>query len=172
MNLRVSENFLKLYYEESNKYAGLLVSPSLTRLIQEFSVTLFATLCPSKSQKNRKPGSTPRECPIQIVIYGFLAEKMSVGNLLSEGGLFLQHPIEYDKRVEYINPQYLVRPGSRMPKFESGAFAAGSSSTSSTEEVLDEISKNQLLQVFNSASGPNLFSKVKPSPRLQASLQE
>lgn len=172
MIIRVSGGFLKLYHEESKKYAGLLVSPTLIRLIQEFSVTLFATLGSLQSQKNREPGPTSKECPIQIVVYGFLTEKKSVGNLLSEGGLFLQHPNEYDTRVDYVNPQYLVRPGSRMPKIESGAFAAGSRSISSPEEVLDDVSKNQLLQVFNSANGPDLFSKVKPSPRLQASLQE
>jgi hypothetical protein len=170
--IRVSGSFLKLYHEETNKYAGLLVSPTLTRLIQEFSVTLFATLGSSQSQKNQEPRPISKEYPIQIVVYGFLTEKKLVGNLLSEGGLFLQHPYEYDTRVDYVNPQYLVRPGSRMPKIKAGAFPAGLRSISSPEEVLDDISKSQLLQVFNSATGPDLFSDVKPSPRLRASLQE
>jgi hypothetical protein len=173
VKIRVSGQFLKLYYEDSNKYAGLLISPTLTRLIHEFSVTLFATLSPPRHQKDQAPGSiSSKDCWTHIVIYGVLTEKNAVGNLLSEGGLFLQHPNEYDTRVDYVNPQYLVRPGSRMPKIDVGAFPAGSRSTSSSKEVLDDTSKSQLLQVFNSANGPNWFSEVKSSPRLRTSLQE
>jgi len=163
---------LKLYCEDSNKYAGLLISSTLTRLVHEFSITLSGTLSTPQPQKDQKSESiSSRDCTIHIVVYGLLTEMKPVGNLLSEGGLYLQHPDEYDTRVEYINPQYLVRPGSRMPKIGGASFRACSRSTSS-KEVLDDTSKSQLLQVFNSANGPNLFSEVKSSSRLRTSLQE
>lgn len=173
VTMRISGRFLKLYYEDSNKYAGLLVSPTLIRLIHEFSVTLSATLSPPQPRKDQESESiSSKDCSIHIVVYGLLTEKNSVGNHLSEGGLFLQHPYEYDTQVDYVNPQYLVRPGSRMPKIGVEAFPAGSRGTSSSKEVLDDTSKTQLLRVFNSANGPNLFSVVKSSPRLRTSLQE
>jgi hypothetical protein len=173
VRIRVSGQLLKLYHEGSNKYAGLLISPTLTRLINEFSVTLSATLSPPQSEKDQEPASiSSKDCSIHIVIYGVLTERNSVGDLLSEGSLFLQHPNEYDMRADYVNPHYLLRPGARMPKIDVGTLSGGSRSTSSSREVLDDTSKSQLLQVFNSANGPNLFSEVKSSPRLRTSLQE
>jgi hypothetical protein len=162
---------LKLYYESSNKYAGLVDSPTLSRLTQDFSVTLAATFITPEKVKEQKHQLRPREVTIEIVIYGLRKDMDIVGNLLSEGCLYLQHPMECDTRTAYVNPQYWVRPGSQMPKVEGMTFAAASRSTSS-KELLDEMGTNQLLQLFDCANGPTIFSEVKPSPRLRTRLQE
>lgn len=171
ITIRICGSLLKLYFEASNTYAGLIDAPTLSKLVQSFSVTLVATLT-APQRKEKKCESIPsNERTVHIVIYGLLREMDAVGNFLSDGGHYLQHPSEYDTRLDYVNPQYLVRPGSPMPRLDGVAFTTVSK-FSSCKEILDENVTNQLLHVFDSANGPNMFSEIRPSPRLRTCLQE
>lgn len=171
MTTRICGSLLKLYYEVSNKYAGLLESPTLSKLSQDFMVTLAATFIAPEREKEQRERVRPREISVEIVIYGLHEDMDAIGNFLSEDGIYLQHPKEFDTRAAYVNPQYLVRPGGQMPKVEAATFAAASRHTS-CKEVLDETRTNQLLQLFDCANGPATFSKVRPSPRLLTDLKE
>lgn len=113
----------------------------------------------------------PTKVDVEIVIYGLRKDMDAIGNFLSEGGFYLQHPMECDTRVPYVNPQYLLRPGSQMPKIQNMTSAATVRSTS-VRESLDETRTKQLLQVFDYAEGPTTFGEVKPSLRLRTQLQE
>jgi hypothetical protein len=171
MTTRICGSLLKLYYEASDKYAGLVDSPTLSRLGQDFTATLAATFIAPAREKEQKQQLRPRQVTVEIVIYGLRKDMDAVGNFLSKDGLYLQHPKECDTRVPYVNPQYWVRPGSRMPKVEGITFEAASRSTS-CKELLDETRTSQLLQLFDCANGPSTFSEVRPSLRLRTHLQE
>ncbi|RBQ66617.1 hypothetical protein FVER14953_21306 [Fusarium verticillioides] len=95
----------------------------------------------------------------------------NIGDLLEDSELFLQHPTEYDTRLEYLNPQYLIRPGSTFPRVNGASFQALANQQSS-DQVMEEKSKSEVHRVFDSASGPSTFTQVQPSPRLRTSLQE
>ncbi|KAK2764390.1 hypothetical protein FQN54_009084 [Arachnomyces sp. PD_36] len=170
VTIRVCGSLLKLYTEVSNKYTGLVDSPALSRLGQAYAVTLAATLILPKRKGNKKVTPGPSENTVEIVIYGLLKDKDAVGNFLSEDDAYLQHPKECDIRVAYINPQYLVRPGSKMPRIQGLTFADASGSAS-CKEILNERRTNQLFQVFDCANGPITFPEVKPSRSLRTRLQ-
>ncbi|KAH0541601.1 hypothetical protein FGG08_003949 [Glutinoglossum americanum] len=171
LSTQMCGSLLKFYYEVSNKYAGLVDSPTLSRLNQDFLVTLAATLIAPKREKEQKQRLRPREIAVEIVIYGFHEDMDAVGNSLSEGCLYLQHPKEWDTRVVYVNPQYWIRPGSQMPKVEGMSFVAASS-FAPCRESLDETRTNQLLRLFDCANGPTIYSEVRPSHRLRTHLQD
>ena len=171
MTTRICGSLLKLYYEASNKYAGLVDSPTLSRLRQDFTTTLAATFIAPAKEKEQKQQLRTRQSTVEIVIYGLRKDMDAVGHVLCEDGLYLQHPKECDTSVDYVNPQYWVRSGSQMPKVEGMTFEAASRSTS-CKELLDETRTNQLLQLFDCANGPTTFSEVRPSARLRTCLQE
>jgi hypothetical protein len=169
----LSGEFLKIYIEESNKYAGIFISPAISRLLKEFPITVTAVLEAPKSSKDKKPTvPSTEQCPLHMVLYGLLTDKARIAKLLSDADLFLQHPLEYDMHVPYDNPHYLIRPGSCMPSLRVVASALASNSVASSKKELDEMEKNQLLQVFNSANCTDIVCAETPSPRLGSSLKE
>ena len=171
--LRLSGEFLKVYVEESNKCAGVFISPVLSQLLEEFPVTITAILEAPKCSKDKKVAVTSAEqCPLHMVLYGLQTDKIRIANLLSDADLFLQHPLEYDMHVLYDNPHYLVRPGSCTPSLRGMASASAAASVVSSKKELDEMEKNQLLQVFNSAHCNNIVCAETPSSRLRSSLKE
>jgi hypothetical protein len=171
VTIRICGSLLKLYFEASNTYAGLIEAPALNILVQDFSVTLVATITALQRKEKKRESIPSKERTVHIVVYGLLREMDAVGNFLSDHGHYLQHPSEYDTRVGYVNPHYLLRPGSQMPRLD-GVTSTPVSKFASFKEILDENATNQLLQVFDSASGPNMFPEIRPSPRLYACLQE
>jgi hypothetical protein len=164
-------SLLKLYYDVSNKYAGLVDSTTLIKLGQEFKITLAATAIAQKKENKQTQQLRPRETTIEIVIYGWYKDMDAIGKALSRDGLYLQHPIECDISVDYENPQYWLRPGSRMPKIE-GIAIANTSRSALDKELLDETRIPQLLRLFDCANGPASFSEVRPSFRLRTQLKE
>ena len=53
-------------------------------------------------------------CNISINIYGTHDSARQVGGLLTQAGLYLQHPFLLDYGLEYSNPHYFVVPGSTI----------------------------------------------------------
>jgi hypothetical protein len=120
----------------------------------------------SQHESHRNPGMNKR---LGQKIYRFKSSSMVFSQrenssvTSSQGDLFLQHPKDYDVRVDYVNPQYLVRPGSLMPKIGVDTSAVGSGSMSASKVVLDDTRKAQLIQIFNSANGPTGNLSLKRS---------
>ena len=174
MTTQISGSLLKFNHEVSTKYAGVVDSPTLSRLQQDLTITLAATFIRPQEEKNvkgKKQQSRQNKVTVEIVLYGLSKDTDTVGDVLSKDSLFLQHPNGRDTRVPYFNPQYLLPPDSQMPEVEGITFEAASKSNSS-RQLLDERCTAKLLELFNDADGPVEFPEVKQSSRLQSQLKE
>ena len=176
VNVKASGDILKLYFQDSNKYAGIVTLPVLCKLLQDFTVQLKATLMSSESRGSRKQKAKPvKEHSLHIIVYGIENEKSAVGSLLSDAGLFFQHPstTECAGQIRYCNPHYLLRPGSDMPKLEDLSLTTDVRSSRQLEQ-LDEVNMARLLRIFDCADvdGSQIFVSVDPSPRLRSRLMD
>ena len=172
---------MKLCFQNSGKYAGILALPALCKLQVEFTVEYTATIELLKSENAQRTRARKEmllgsihNCSVRITVYGVESEKSSVGQLLSAAGLYLQHPstTELSKSINYWNPHYLLRPGSQMPALEGLSISSKINNATNVDSI-DEIHKSRFMQMFNSASGPisNLVNPI-PSPRLKSQLKE
>jgi hypothetical protein len=179
VNIRPCRDILKLYFQDSNKYAGLLALPALCRLVEIFHVKFNATLIASPSKpsptrvRNSKNRSTNHECSMRIIVYGLKSERLAVGDLLSQASLYFQRPsaTECEIDAEYCNPHYLVRPGCQLPALKELSISSDTR-TSKASEMLDETEKSRLLQVFDSTDDFGVASQINASPRLRSTLKE
>jgi hypothetical protein len=180
----LDNNILNLRYENSGKSAGVLVSEPLARLMKKHSVTLAASVGTENGRRSNLLESSRllldclRVRPLRIIVYGFLSEKDDVANLLEAGDLFLQYPeeFEYDRRVKYLNPMYLLPPGKDMPRIRSLLTAGGprSRDDSVDQEELGELEQGRMLRIFDEASGRSDSSMLglKQSIRVSSPLKE
>jgi hypothetical protein len=180
----LDNNILKLRYEDSGKPAGVLVSEPLARLMKKHSVTLAASVGTENGRRSNLLGPSRlllgglRVRPLRIIVYGFLSEKDNVANLLEAGDLFLQYPeeFEYDRRVKYLNPMYLLPPGKDMPRIRSLLTAGGSRNRDDSvdQEELGEVEQGRMLRIFDEASGRSDSSMLglKQSTRIISPLKE
>ncbi|KAH8668655.1 SNF2 family N-terminal domain-containing protein [Xylariales sp. PMI_506] len=179
VRLSFSGNAMRFHFEDSGANAGTLISDTMVRLANEYSTTLVATSCTRNARRDNMHtdyDSRLRRCPVRIVVYGLIDEKDAVADLLSNDGLFLQHPgeAEYDRRVRYLNPQYLLRPGAEeMPTLNGLPAAWGRGTMRAEEEPLGEMEKNQIFQIFESAreSYLDIALGIRPSSRLYSTLK-
>jgi hypothetical protein len=177
VDLKVFGDMVKLVFHESNKYAGIIRIPVLSKLLIEDNVKLTATLIgssplPKKSSTRKAREQWSYDYTARIVVYGMLRDRVAVGDLLSNADLYLQHPSvgEYDENVEYCNPHYLVRPGAQLPQL--GHFSTLSQTeTAASSHTLTESNKNRLMQVFDYANDDGISSQVIPSSRLRSILK-
>lgn len=180
VNTKACGDMLKVSFQDSNKYAGLINSPVLAMLSKNRHIQLNAVLIASLHKQDRVSKKTKthevcssRECPVRIIVYGLACERVAVGSLLSDAGLYLQHPSlrERDRSVKYVNPHYLLRPGADMPELEELSIKPDSEAQKSADS-LDEVKKSRLIRIFdlaNEVEGPLM---VEPSHRLRFTLQE
>jgi hypothetical protein len=180
VNLIACGDIFKLYFIETNKYAGMLVLQSLSNLMAKYQAELKGYLSMAKRNtlvpEKRKGKASPHhacEYSLRIVVYGSRQDKTAVGEFLSDAGLFLQHPAgaECDLDLKYFNPHYLVRPGGEMPRIEELSLEVDDEKTGSTG-VMDDVAKNRLLRMFDHADGAEAVVDVTPSPRLQTPLMK
>lgn len=110
------------------------------------------------------------EATLRVVVYGFMSKKQTVAKTLSDNDLYLQHPSlsECDRRVPYFNPQYLLLPGGSMPALEDLKISGPGGVARGGADTLTEVEKSRLLQIFESAQGPDATSGVCVSPRLRS----
>ena len=180
VSIAVYGDMLKMTFQESNKYAGLINSLPLRTLLNDWSIQFNAVLIAphykkdpvSKKAKVYKPSSS-QECSVRIIVYGLASERFAVGDLLSDDGLYLQHPSisEYDRNVEYINSHYLLRPGAQMPNLEQLSINSDSGADK-ISECLDEANKTRFIRIFDLANEMGGPLTVQPSHRLRSTLQE
>ncbi len=181
-------NVLKLSFQDTGKYAGLITSEPLGRLVSDFSVSLTARILPAERQLERRSKNNEKkakgiesgskkntdslDAPVRVLVHGLMAEKDVVARFLSDHDLFFQHPFqdELDSSVPYFNPHYLLRPGAEMP--DIGRLSLLSGSTDRTPvEALSDVAKAQLMRVFDVAYDPGESITAKPSLRLKTALQ-
>ncbi|RYP13394.1 hypothetical protein DL767_010752 [Monosporascus sp. MG133] len=176
---RFGEAFM-LHLVDSRKYVGILMEPALIRVLEDYTVQLEAILVVSGSPlpqgKARLKSKLPQLEPIhsvRIVVTGLKHEKSAVGNVLSEAGLFLQHPSanEYDGQLEYCNPHYLLRPGGTMPDLQH--FALDNPPREAHQfRPLSEAHKSRYMKIFDSADAKYVPMDAQASPRLKSILME
>ena len=143
--MRPYNDIIKLYFQDSIKYAGLLALPALRRLLDEFNVKLRATLIASRSEpspttvKNTKNHFTSHQCSVRIVVYGLKKEKSGVSELLSNATLYFQPPsaTECGTDAEYCNPHYLVRPGCQLPVLDELSISSDTRTSKASETLND-----------------------------------
>ncbi|RYP69514.1 hypothetical protein DL769_005261 [Monosporascus sp. CRB-8-3] len=173
VQLIFSGSVVKVNDESTNKSIGFLASTTLCHLADKFSVTLAATLSVGKpyGAKTFRQWSNIRLGTLRVIVYGYNRERESLANFLSQHGVFLQHPqaSEYDRRVPYMNPQYLLRPGTEVPSLDHLTIDA----SPPAEEPLSELQKSRVLQIFECANGAGAktTSRVEPSTRLITALK-
>jgi SWI/SNF-related matrix-associated actin-dependent regulator of chromatin subfamily A3 len=178
------ESRLVLTYKDGGGSAGLILSEPLSRILKKHSVTMAASLGPPKPRSGLSLGSSctlddMRIRPLRIIVYGLRSEGDTIADVLGDAGLFLQRPepFEYDKRVKYFNPMYLLRPGEEMPKIVGGSTrgsTGGQAADSIDAEPLGEVERSQVLRIFNEAVTPHAVGalEIKQSPRLVSLLKE
>lgn len=173
-------DMLKLSFQDSKKYAGLIDSPALSMLLKDWCIQLNATLMAPHGKQDQASKETksqqtclPGERFVRIIVYGLASKRVAVGISLSNAGLYLQHPSqsEYDRDVEYINPHYLLRPGSHMPELEQLSIDSDSGAQKPPGS-LDEANKSRFMRIFDLANEVENSVTVEPSHRLRSTLQE
>ncbi|GAB1319449.1 hypothetical protein MFIFM68171_09659 [Madurella fahalii] len=176
INVSVYGKMLKFTFQDSGKYAGILNSPVLSCLLDDFKVRFSARLLPpergSEPEPRKQKLRSSKCCPVRIVIYGMRGDEKVIGSKLSDASLFLQHPAahECNDNIKYSNPHYLVRPGSEMPKLEELSLTTSDPSSSQVDR-LDDISLSRLLRIFDFAEpGTGVSVTAVPSPRLSSTL--
>ncbi|KAI1372549.1 hypothetical protein F4677DRAFT_247519 [Hypoxylon crocopeplum] len=130
-------------------------------------------MSPTAQDKSKQLGLSQlsKTAQARIVLYGVRENLDAIGEHLENRGVYLRNPTEHDHRLEYVNPQYLLRPGMQMPRVTNGAFRALSNSRL-INDSLDEKKKAHLSQIFDSADGPAVFSEIRPSNRLRTALKK
>ncbi|MCJ1307332.1 hypothetical protein MMC25_000978 [Agyrium rufum] len=177
VDIKTRGDLIILYFQDSQKYAGLLNVPVLDKVLKTFTIDLNATLTSVRASKKLSSGMTKptdaRECSVRIVMYGMRIDGPAVGIMLSDANVFLQHPAAFEcaTTVVYSNPHYLLRPGSQMPDLEALTITSEAKSSSQQAE-LNEVNKARLLRIFDCADLDltNIPKTVKPSLRLQSTL--
>lgn len=171
MKIQLVGDILKLFGGKANRNVGLLNLPALEKIAREFTVTFSAKCEKEKQNKNKRRSLGYQDTPVHIIIYGLHEDMNAIGNTLSEGGLFLQHPTEADTSVPYRNPQFLMSPGTDMQQIED--LSNSSLSTLTTmDQCSDEKWASEVFQAFETVDGPAEFDPVEPSPRLRTKLKE
>jgi len=170
-----------LLFQESKKYAGLIISSALARLAREYSSALEISLSPQEEQPHAasrkgaraKSSKTPtsESHTARVVVYGMRDEAAEIARLLSDAGLFLQqpHPGECGSASEYFNPHLLIRPGAQMPKIKPSIVSSQPTQKTAPSDV-DEAMKSEFTRIFDSATCGEVVGH-QPSGRLLASLK-
>ena len=172
VDLHLGEYALIIRYQGSNRSVGLMVSEILMRLIKTKLATLTAFLIVEDPRRpKRSPHTTERSFPLRLTVYGRFSDGDAVANMLAGSGLFLQRPeeSEYDQRVKYHNPMYLLPPGQDMPRI-AGPLAGGTRFEPIGEERLGEVETSRILRIFDHADGRGA-EVIEQSARLKSTLK-
>ena len=170
--LKFHAEITTVYFKDSSQYAGILdqwTAQVVNKLIQNFRVNLSTTLISQATKVTRHTAPKNHCDELYIVVYGFNNDGEAIGDLLSQNNTYLQHPRVYDHTVIYNNPQYLVKPGCKLEAPDDSA--AVSTTALSTERKKVVLTKDQVVQVFDNAHGPQIYCEVPVSERLVTKLK-
>lgn len=156
IEIDVRESLVILRDQQTLEYAGLLprdAAELLSTLVTEYYVTLTAAIKNSDT--------------LAVTVYGLRDDGESVGDLLSAKEYFLQQPEQWDSAAPYVNPQYLVRPGSEFQAYGATELDSRSNQVSKA----DPVAKSKFNAILDSASGPTKFTEVQATNRLTTELK-
>ncbi|KAH7150358.1 SNF2 family N-terminal domain-containing protein [Dactylonectria estremocensis] len=178
---------MRVFLKDSSERIAVVLSDALVRLVNEFAVTLTATVCGRRQRVFDAREAAERAiakmtgvnvCSLRIICYGFLQQRHDVADVLAKGDLFLQHPgaTEFDRAVKYMNPQYLLPPGEDIPDIEKLSIytcCAGQGARSGApRDALGEHEQSQIFKIFNTTyEGDGAMATIEPSPRLVTKLK-
>lgn len=186
VTLNFDGRLVKVFLKDQDQPVAVLLSTSLQRLVNNL-VILNATICGKKQRvfadKDDAQDDIPRstqlkpDCSLRIIVYGFEQQQDEIAKILAMEDLFLQHPaeFEFDRRVKYKNPQYLLPPGADMPSIENLSIytCCGGRKTEpeSRRDILGEHEKSQIFEIFNTTlDSVTGAPTIEPSPRIQTQL--
>ncbi|RYP01741.1 hypothetical protein DL764_006103 [Monosporascus ibericus] len=184
VTIRSDGEVLSVCFADSGRFAGIIASRGLKKLLDRHTVRVTAALCceqpydGKKTKISKKSGGSASKWRLEdaiarVVVYGRMEDKDDIANLLSDAGLFFQHPAldEYDSGVPYFNPHLLLRPGAEMPKVEE--LSISDSRRAATKGVLlDEVNQGRIWRIFDLASGAGTSAAAAASPRLRSTLRK
>ena len=153
-------------------YGGLL-RQSLAQAIIEISVHHRASFVAfvSKSAKDKHSAEPVSPYKLCINVFGPKDVSSSVGDVLDDAGIYLQHPLYCDLAGPYVNPHYLVRPGASHP-IPSYEQELSTSTRPSLSLFNNELLKSSVLQAMDdSAQGPSEYSYIAPSTWIRTPLK-
>ncbi|RYP62494.1 hypothetical protein DL769_007273 [Monosporascus sp. CRB-8-3] len=184
VTIRSDGKVLSLCFADSGCFAGIIASRGLKKLLDRHTVRVTAALCckqphdDKKTKISKKSGGSASKWRLEdaiarVVVYGRMEDKDDIANLLSDAGLFFQHPTldEYDPGVPYFNPHLLLRPGAEMPKIE-GLSISGSQRAATKGGLLDEVNQGRIWRIFDLASGAGTSAVAAASSRLRSTLRK
>ena len=153
VDLAIFDDIVFVQDTTSSRYGGLLdrkTASAIAATNRLSSIEMFAVL--------------DSDSLLKVSICGHIDQADAVGQELSEHNIFLQQPDTFDSSMPYLNPQYLIRPGSNfMASWDA-------------EEEIEKVNfspevKNKVSEVFDSAVGPAHFSEVSVSEKLTTELK-
>ncbi|KAL2213135.1 hypothetical protein CC79DRAFT_1361957 [Sarocladium strictum] len=182
--LNFDGRLVKVFIEASNNAVAILLSSVLQELVRDFALILTATVCTKRQKVFREHGDAlglrkqhsinpSLECSLRIIVYGFRQQMSDIGKILADNNHFLQHPgeTEFDRQVEYINPQYLLPPGQAMPAIEQLSIYrccnGRDGQRGSRSDVLGEGEKAEVFSIFNAAYqniATQRYATERPNP--------
>jgi hypothetical protein len=167
VTLKIYNDMVIVRHTQTAEYGGLLdhgTGQALAALSRNYSVTFRAFLDERAPTLKKSASNNCRS--LQITLYGLRQDSDAVGTLLSENKLYLQQPTTFDSSAVYLNPQYLLRPGSEFKLLAQEDFQS-----SVREKQMAQAVRSQILRVFDAAVGPATFCEVQVSKLLTASLK-
>ncbi|KAK0756595.1 hypothetical protein N5P37_010749 [Trichoderma harzianum] len=172
------ETKVKLSSQDTQRYAGIINNATLAKIFREFTIKADAKLVTSTnsrkktSKKEVKGYRSPVDCPVRIVLYGLATDQYTIGHILGNAGFYFQHPLpsEYDSSMQYLNPHYLLRPGSQLPTLEEDSATGCGRKVES--DLLSTSNKGRFMRLFDEASDFILRTSIEPSSRLKSTLKE
>ncbi|KAE8378972.1 SNF2 family N-terminal domain-containing protein [Aspergillus bertholletiae] len=181
--LRFGSSVVRVDLSSTNETIAVLVSETLSHLVKEFAVTLRATVCGKRQKLDTSDGfdmsgmsyqTGVKTLSLRIIVYGFMQQKDAIADILAESNLFLQHPgkTEFDRRVKYVNPQYLLGPGQELPPLEELSVSTCCAPHGARGSLLSESEINQAQEIFDTAAPSNgVIELPQPSSRLVTELK-
>ncbi|KAI5458920.1 SNF2 family N-terminal domain-containing protein [Mariannaea sp. PMI_226] len=162
VTLSIEGRMVTVRHPHSREYGGRLKrdpASALTEIFEKHETTFQAFIHVKRFKKGEDPDGN-----LFVMIYGMKEQGSAIGKILDGAELFLQHPHFVDPSATYSNPHYLCRPGSSvsLPDTPLILSSLGSAKILTENDPL----KRQVLDVFDSCQGPQVYSLTSPSPRL------
>ena len=167
--LKFSSQGVTVHHATSLAYGGLLhqkLARPLGELNRQHQISFLAFVAEDVGELSGK-----RPNRLCINLYGAEESSRSIGDVLDQASLFLQHPQLSDLTVPYLNPHYLVRPGGRHPAPVSELRAATASETSLNVSIGQQLKNNVFEALDHSAQSPAQYLQILPSPSIRTALK-
>ena len=163
-----------VHKQNNSDYMGLLdheTASALGQIRQRYDVYIRAYILHDRKSDSKNSCTTwGASIPIHMVIYSHPEDSELIGQVLYENKIFLQHPEYIEVGTLYQNPQYFIHPGGDYPSVECVGAGPSNSWTDPSNEC-GTLKETGLDGIFESAQGPETYTRIEPSLRLSTTLQ-